>query len=1233
MENKESNEEDNILRPDIHSQLNELLLPRHENAPTSLLVDNMLSTAYQSNDAEPIHAPTDQNLNKQGPLSLLYNKPYSISPNNIYQSIVITQLSDKIESKDDVDIQVIYPNELHLIATGKSLSDCSNFNDSLQSRTRSKSISTMNTTNKTTTQTTRTTTTTTTVTKIELDDPDELVITQTFEKDNNPELKSIECQTDVHMDPLASDSSFHHHHSRNNVCTPSMAETESISFYCIDEAERLRQLDSMLTDNYYTQNTNNSDPCLEFEAYLRGRTSNGTNSNPICTPADSRSRANSSPPPAVTVSVNRPRSETAGTQTFLCSVPDPEHKSAQTSPELLRKYLTSNFCMCSPLESPADESKSDFIKTRTDAIIQTSNDKINESFKIRNRSKSGEGVQYAQISEYKTDLVSRSQVKVSDAPIIQIHESIVLTQDEESENENEKEKLFPKDQSQQTNERSDSTDSQTRKKLGHSTIEITQVTDNATTVTGLSMHGNAADRFSMSVNMPSSTPLVSSQQPAAPAPISVESKDQKKQLNLLVLPNLTVPIQTEYGNSEAEARSVNKTPIPLPKQPNVKEVPNVTVSPNRAEDPVASLRKTPPPLPKSMPNSFNAYPEEIYDNKISSKRKPIIIECNDPKLKQLEKKIVLENVQPLPTPVLAPTPVTAPPLPIVQNINTIHKQLVKPPPVVNRADLPITIKTRLNAGGFQQPQPKPQIKPTISRRSILTSSSSSIVSIDDFPKAPKSPDSVTQQPLTIPRKSSVATLSESSKISFNRSDPGIIDINFNVYDENEGQNDETDNDEINLTQDESITSSPIPKLSDLNNNNLDIDFSVYDEEPRVLVPSPSQAPLLPSSYSSSSPTVYSAQPILAKQQLPPSVPVKARQFPSKLSNSSVNLNTNFANQQKGSLISNNTNINNNTNLSPRKLFSDWQNLIENVEPQNVSINTIDKKYNDFKNINNDKIFQSNLSLNIEQLKQKQKLQQQEQQQQQQYTVGRRGMSAASSTVSGLTDTGVEADIEEETNHLNRPNYIQKQQQQPKLIQLDKIMPPTNQFNQRLPQSTKPTVQPVTLTAGHSQKPQPRRDIKAEPIQLSKSNQVSQSQPVSTTTPEQSGRLVVVDSEPNITSDLNLIQNLRSKFKTNQIVQSGSNVQQQQSTAATETTLDSTEIPLNFNKNNTIKKTVLNVVPMSSSNSKLKSIQPTPPPTLPPPPPPSSNNIPQNNSRGNKILLFKHLKSKLKKNYK
>ena len=117
-------------------------------------------------------------------------------------------------------------------------------------------------------------------------------------------------------------------------------------------------------------------------------------------------------------------------------------KTTQTSPELLHKYYQS--------QSFNTPSEPETIRTKTVAVIQTTNDfdesrnKIREIFTIQNRSKSGEGVKYIQISEYKTDFGSNE-------PVVKVHESVVLANDE-------------------------------RKNLTHSTVELTEVTDNTTTV-------------------------------------------------------------------------------------------------------------------------------------------------------------------------------------------------------------------------------------------------------------------------------------------------------------------------------------------------------------------------------------------------------------------------------------------------------------------------------------------------------------------------------------------------------------------------------------------------------------------------------------------------------------------------------------------------------------------------------------------------------------------------------
>ena len=124
------------LRPDIHTHVSQLLLDDYPNSskqPTTQFIDELLSRTYpgtndattialnsMGDDASGISTGGHQRKNS-GPLSMFYKQPYSISPNNIFQSIVITQLNAEIRSKDDIDIQIIKPNELHLIATGRSM--------------------------------------------------------------------------------------------------------------------------------------------------------------------------------------------------------------------------------------------------------------------------------------------------------------------------------------------------------------------------------------------------------------------------------------------------------------------------------------------------------------------------------------------------------------------------------------------------------------------------------------------------------------------------------------------------------------------------------------------------------------------------------------------------------------------------------------------------------------------------------------------------------------------------------------------------------------------------------------------------------------------------------------------------------------------------------------------------------------------------------------------------------
>jgi len=141
------------------------------------------------------------------------------------------------------------------------------------------------------------------------------------------------------------------------------------------------------------------------------------------------------------------------------------HKSIQTSPELLRKYMISLQISSSPPDSP--NTPDETIRTKTVAVIQTLNDfddtnnKIRETFTIRNRCKSGDGVKYTQISEYKTDMNS------TDEPVVKVKELVVLD----------------KNQLDNLDKLQIASSGERFKKLSHASIELTEVVNNTTTVT------------------------------------------------------------------------------------------------------------------------------------------------------------------------------------------------------------------------------------------------------------------------------------------------------------------------------------------------------------------------------------------------------------------------------------------------------------------------------------------------------------------------------------------------------------------------------------------------------------------------------------------------------------------------------------------------------------------------------------------------------------------------------
>jgi len=226
------------LRPDIHSSINHLLNDDYTSAPTTQFIDELLSRTYPgtNNDTTVALNSIGDNASgssahqrkNSGPLSLFYKQPYSISPNNVYQSIVITQLNEEIRSKDDIDIQIIKPNELHLIATARSMPGSS------EAKIRSKSAGNI-----------------------------ALRFNRNEIEPNVSTIHSVQCQTDAHIDPF----------SVKSVCNPTLAEMENLSFaYAVDENERLIRLNHMINDTIddYERSHFVDDPCIQFEHYLRG---------------------------------------------------------------------------------------------------------------------------------------------------------------------------------------------------------------------------------------------------------------------------------------------------------------------------------------------------------------------------------------------------------------------------------------------------------------------------------------------------------------------------------------------------------------------------------------------------------------------------------------------------------------------------------------------------------------------------------------------------------------------------------------------------------------------------------------------------------------------------------------------------------------------------------------------------------------------------------------------------
>ena len=236
-----------------------------------------------------------------------------------------------------------------------------------------------------------------------------------------------------------------------------------------------------------------------------------------------------------------------------------------------------------------------------------------------------------------------------------------------------------------------------------------------------------------------------------------------------------------------------------------------------------------------------------------------------------------------------------------------------------------------------------------------------------------------------------------------------------------------------------------------------IDFSIYDQEPKV-IKQPSPPPTPP-------------PPTIQRLSIPS---IKARK-----------------NQQQQQQLSNSS-----TNLVPKKLFSDWQNLIQNLEPQNTPQQNTQPIIKAFS--------KSNLSLNTDQ--------------------NFKPSEVIKSKIGSSTMSGFEADIDEEIIRLKLKNNTNKSK-------LASLVPPTNQFNQRISLESIPQ-KPAEPQQQQQQQPKKKEPPPSQPIRKTQpNNQVSSvlttsTTPVSPTSHLNTNNTVVDDS------DLILIENLRSKFLNN-----------------------------------------------------------------------------------------------------
>lgn len=261
---------------------------------------------------------------------------------------------------------------------------------------------------------------------------------------------------------IQTDLSFKDIKVKNDI-NPVLAEVQTLGFFYMTEEERMDQLALMLSDDYSTYKTA-YDPCVEFEKYVRETQSN-SNNNKSKSRDNSQSKSRSSSR-SRTTSTSGIDTRSVGSQTFFVA-PEVDHVKKSDQHQSTQTINDASSVSSSTVSSPAHNQ----VKATTTTVIENDPTQvipnlIKEKFSIKNNRDSS--LEYAQSSEYNTDFKNNKIERVSSELHLADKAKADIVEDKAG-------KIILNDKTK------------SERKLVHSTIEMTSVVENKTTVTGISI--------------------------------------------------------------------------------------------------------------------------------------------------------------------------------------------------------------------------------------------------------------------------------------------------------------------------------------------------------------------------------------------------------------------------------------------------------------------------------------------------------------------------------------------------------------------------------------------------------------------------------------------------------------------------------------------------------------------------------------------------------------------------